>query len=103
MKLCSSFSDSNTRGVTDITTKFALGQEAVVALFHKDKGDGKRKEGAPEASTQHNLKKGKKNKTYQSLPRPSLLSSSPQPRSSTPSSSKRVGGLYGGTTQIIPA
>jgi hypothetical protein len=31
----------------DITMKFALGQEAIEALFHKDKGDGKRKEDAP--------------------------------------------------------
>jgi hypothetical protein len=31
----------------DIDMKFALGQEAVEALFHKDKGDVKRKEGAP--------------------------------------------------------
>jgi hypothetical protein len=46
----------------DITTKFASGQEAVEALFHKDKGVGKRKEGAPEASTQCNPKKGKKKK-----------------------------------------
>jgi hypothetical protein len=35
----------------DITIKFASGQEAVEALLHKDKGDGKRKEGAPEASS----------------------------------------------------
>lgn len=48
----------------DIATKFASGQEAVEALFHKDKGDRKRKEGAPEASTQCNLEKGKK-KTHQ--------------------------------------
>jgi hypothetical protein len=48
-----------------IAMKFASGQEAVEALFHKDKRDGKRKEGAPEASTQRNPKKGKKNKTRQ--------------------------------------
>jgi hypothetical protein len=47
----------------DIATKFALGQEAVEALFHKDKGDKKRKEGTLEASTQRNPKKGRKKKT----------------------------------------
>ena len=54
----------------DITTKLASGQEAVEALFHKDKGDGKRKEGAPEASTQCNPNKGKKKKTQQGPPEP---------------------------------
>jgi hypothetical protein len=44
----------------DIATKFASGQEAVEALFHKEKGNKKRKEGTPEASTQRNPKKGKK-------------------------------------------
>jgi hypothetical protein len=48
--------------------KFASGQEAAEALFHKDKGDGKQKEGAPEASTQRNPKKGKKKKMQQGLP-----------------------------------
>jgi hypothetical protein len=47
----------------DIATKFALGQEAVEALFHKDKRDKKRKEGTLEASTQRNPKKGRKKKT----------------------------------------
>jgi hypothetical protein len=52
----------------DIATKFASGQEAVEALFHKDKGDGKQKEGAPEASALHKLKKGKKKKKTQQGP-----------------------------------
>jgi hypothetical protein len=52
----------------DIATKFASGQEAIDAIFHKEKGDGKRKEGASEASTQHNPKKGKKKKTHQGPP-----------------------------------
>jgi hypothetical protein len=52
----------------DIATKFALGQEAVEALFHKDKGDGKWKEGVPEASIQLNPKKGKKKKTQHGPP-----------------------------------
>jgi hypothetical protein len=39
----------------DITMKFTSGQEAVEALFHKDKGE-------PKASTQCNPKKGKKQK-----------------------------------------
>jgi hypothetical protein len=49
----------------DIATKFTSGQEAVEALFHKDKEDGKRNEGAPEVSAQCNMKKGKKKKTQQ--------------------------------------
>jgi hypothetical protein len=49
----------------DIAMKFASGQEAVEALFHKNKGDRKRKEGAPEVSTQHKPKKGMKRKTQQ--------------------------------------
>jgi hypothetical protein len=40
-----------------ITTKFTLGQEAIEALFHKDKGDKKHKEGTPEASTERNQKR----------------------------------------------
>jgi hypothetical protein len=52
----------------DITTKFASGQEAVEALFHKDKGDGKRKEGAPEAFAPCNPKKDKKKKKTQQGP-----------------------------------
>jgi hypothetical protein len=46
----------------DIATKFASGQQAVEAIFHKDKDKGKRKEDAPEASTQHNSKKNNKKK-----------------------------------------
>jgi hypothetical protein len=46
----------------DIATKFALGQEAAEAIFHKDKGNGKRKEDAPKASSQRNPKKNKKKK-----------------------------------------
>jgi hypothetical protein len=53
----------------DITTKFALRQEVVEALFHKDKGDEKRKEGTPETSTQCNPKKGKKKKIQQGSPK----------------------------------
>jgi hypothetical protein len=49
----------------DIATKFTLGQEAVEALFHKDKEDGNQKEGTPEVSTQRNMKKGKKKKMQQ--------------------------------------
>jgi hypothetical protein len=49
----------------DIATKFALGQEAVEALFHKDKEDRKQKEGTPEACTQWNPKKGNKKKARQ--------------------------------------
>jgi hypothetical protein len=52
----------------DIATKFASGQEAVEALFHEDKGDRKWKEGAPEASTERNPKKGMKKKTQQGPP-----------------------------------
>jgi hypothetical protein len=44
----------------DIATKFALGQEAVKAIFHKDKGNGKRKEDVPKASSQRNPKNKKK-------------------------------------------
>ena len=41
----------------DIATKFALGQEAVKAIFHEGKVKGKRKEDIPEASTQRNSNK----------------------------------------------
>jgi hypothetical protein len=44
----------------DIATKFASEQEAIEAFFHKDKDNGKRKEDAPEATTQRNPKKNKK-------------------------------------------
>jgi hypothetical protein len=46
----------------DIATKFASGKEVVKALFHNDKGNGKRMEDAPEVSTERNPKKGKKKK-----------------------------------------
>jgi hypothetical protein len=46
----------------DIATKFASGQEDVEAIFYKDKGSKKRKEDAPEATTQCNSKKNKKKK-----------------------------------------
>lgn len=46
----------------DIATKFASGQEDVEAIFHKDKGSKKRKEDAPEATTQCKSKKNKKKK-----------------------------------------
>jgi hypothetical protein len=46
--------------LTDIATKFASGQEAVEAIFPEDKGKGKRKEDAPEATTQCNPEKNKK-------------------------------------------
>jgi hypothetical protein len=46
----------------DIATKFASGQEAVEAIFRKDKQpQGRRPEDVPEASAQHGArKKGKK-------------------------------------------
>jgi hypothetical protein len=46
----------------DIATKFASGQEAVEAIFRKDKQpQGRQPEDVPEASTQHGTKKkGKK-------------------------------------------
>jgi hypothetical protein len=47
----------------DITTKFASGQEAVEAIFWKDKQPrGRQKEDAPEASTQRGSKKKAKKK-----------------------------------------
>jgi hypothetical protein len=45
----------------DIATKFASGQEAVEAIFRKDKQpQGRQKEDAPEAFVQHGTKKAKK-------------------------------------------
>jgi hypothetical protein len=45
----------------DIATKFASGQEAVKAIFQKDKKpQGRQKEDAPEASVQRGTKKAKK-------------------------------------------
>jgi hypothetical protein len=47
----------------DIATKFASGQEAVEAIFRKDKQpQGRQKEDAPEASVQRGSKKKAKNK-----------------------------------------
>jgi hypothetical protein len=47
----------------DIATKFASGQEAVEAIFRKDKKpQGRQKEDAPEASVQHGTKKKAKKK-----------------------------------------
>jgi hypothetical protein len=47
----------------DIATKFASGQEAVEAIFQKDKQpQGRQKEDAPEASVQHGSKKKAKKK-----------------------------------------
>jgi hypothetical protein len=46
----------------DIATKFASGQEAVEAIFRKDKQpQGRQKEDAPEASVQRGTKKSKQN------------------------------------------
>ena len=45
--------------------KIRFGSGGCRALFHKDKGNGKRKEDAPEASTQRNPRKGKKKKVQQ--------------------------------------
>jgi hypothetical protein len=48
----------------DIATKFASGQEAVEAIFRKDKQpQGRPKEDAPEASVQRGSKKKAKKKT----------------------------------------
>jgi hypothetical protein len=45
----------------DIATKFASGQEAVEAIFRKDKQpQGRQQEDVPEASAQRSMKKGKK-------------------------------------------
>jgi hypothetical protein len=45
----------------DIATKFASGQEAVEAIFRKDKQpQGRQPEDVPEASAQRGTKKGKK-------------------------------------------
>jgi hypothetical protein len=47
----------------DIATKFASGQEAVEAIFRKDKQPQERqKEDVPEASAQHGMKKKAKKK-----------------------------------------
>jgi hypothetical protein len=49
------------RELMDIATKFASGQEAVEAIFRKDKQpQGGQKEDAPKASTQHGTKKARK-------------------------------------------
>jgi hypothetical protein len=48
----------------DITTKFASGQEAVEAIFRKDKQpQGRQQEDVPEASTQRGMKKKAKKKS----------------------------------------
>ena len=48
----------------DITTKFASGQEAVEAIFQKDKQpQGRQQEDVPEASAQHGTKKKAKKKS----------------------------------------
>jgi hypothetical protein len=48
----------------DVTTKFASGQEAVDAIFRKDKQpQGEPKTDAPEASAQRGMKKKAKNKS----------------------------------------
>jgi hypothetical protein len=48
----------------DIATKFASGQEAVEAIFRKDKQpQGRQQEDVPEASAQHNTKKKGKKKS----------------------------------------
>jgi hypothetical protein len=48
----------------DVATKFALGQEAVEAIFRKDKQpQGEPKTDAPEASAQQGMKKKAKNKS----------------------------------------
>lgn len=46
----------------DISTKFALGQEAIESIFNKDKGNKKRKVDALKATTECNHKKNKKKK-----------------------------------------
>jgi hypothetical protein len=48
----------------DIATKFASGQEAVEAIFRKDKQpQGRQQEDIPEASAQHGTKKKGKKKS----------------------------------------
>jgi hypothetical protein len=48
----------------DVATKFASGQEAVEAIFRKDKQpQGEPKEDAPEASAQRGTKKKTRKKT----------------------------------------
>jgi hypothetical protein len=48
----------------DIATKFASGQEAVEAIFRKDKQpQGRQQEDVPEASSQHSTKKKAKKKS----------------------------------------
>jgi hypothetical protein len=52
----------------DIATKFASGQEAVEAIFRKDKHpQGRQKEDAPEASVQRGSKKKAKKKKAQAM------------------------------------
>jgi hypothetical protein len=55
---------TKTSELMDITTKFAFSQEAVEAIFRKDKqSQGRQKEDAPEASVQHGTKKKARKKT----------------------------------------
>jgi hypothetical protein len=51
---------TNASKLMNIATKFALGQEVVEAIFHKDKDNGKRKKDAPKVTSQRNPKKNKK-------------------------------------------
>jgi hypothetical protein len=54
---------TRTSELMDVATKFSLGQEAVEAIFQKDKQpQGEPKTDAPEASTQRGTKKKAKNK-----------------------------------------
>jgi hypothetical protein len=66
----------------DIATKFASGQEAVEAIFRKDKQpQGRPSEDAPEASTQRGArKKGKKSRKRNATPPTRTLSPPPSTR-----------------------
>jgi hypothetical protein len=67
----------------DITMKFALGQEAIEALFHKDKGDGKRKEDAPRRPANATWRRVRRRRRSRVHPKPSSSSLWLQSRSVT--------------------
>jgi hypothetical protein len=86
----------------DITTKLASGQKAVETLFHKDKGDGKWKKGAPRRPPNATQRRVRRRRRCRVRPRPSPPSSSLQPRSATPSSSRGARRLRQNVEGVMP-
>jgi hypothetical protein len=79
----------------DIATKFTLGQEAVEALFHKDKGTRSKRRAPPRRPPHITQRRANRRRCSRARPRPSPPNSSPPRKNAILGFPKGGAGVFG--------